>query len=116
MATVCSSCATRKVRSEPRAAGKKRHLRPLPSFSPFRPEESPLLVDRARGGCPMGVVLDKIYPELGNVSGRLVLAEWIASGCRLPEEPTPPRHERVLPRRPRRPLLLMEQWGYGAVH
>ncbi len=83
---------------------------------PFRPEESPLLVDRARGGCPMGVVLDKIYPELGNVSGRLVLAEWIASGCRLPEEPTPPRHERVLPRRPRRPLLLMEQWGYGAVH
>jgi len=82
---------------------------------PFRPAESVLIVDLLRPGRPMGAALDERFQHLFGQIGRMVVYEWILSGCRLPNEPLPPGQKYIkLERPPKR--LFVQQYGMGAVH
>jgi hypothetical protein len=81
----------------------------------FRPAQSPIVFDMLRPARQMGQQLDRVFPDLLDQIGRMIIYEWIAAGCPIPGEPEPdPKRIVVATRRPRR--LLVEQYGKGAVH
>lgn len=80
------------------------------------PDKSPLIVDLARANRPMGAILDKRFPQIGNQIGRIIIMKWIEAGCPLlgeedkaPEIPPP---SKVWDGK----RLLVQQIGMGAVH
>ncbi|MGA2191510.1 MAG: iron-containing redox enzyme family protein [Steroidobacteraceae bacterium] len=82
---------------------------------PYRPAQSPIIFDLLRPARQMGQQLDRVFPDLLDQVGRMVIYEWIAAGCPIPGEPEPdPTQIIVTARRPRR--LFVEQFGTGAVH
>jgi hypothetical protein len=82
---------------------------------PFRPWESAIIVDLLKPGRRMGAALDQRFPQLFDQVGRMVIYEWILSGCRLPSEPVPPEEKYSVPKRPPK-RLFVQQLGKGAVH
>jgi L-Lysine epsilon oxidase N-terminal/L-lysine epsilon oxidase C-terminal domain/Iron-containing redox enzyme len=82
---------------------------------PYRPALSAIIFDLLRPARRMGQQLDRVFPDLLDQIGRMVIYEWIAAGCPIPGEPEPdPKQIVVTIRRTRR--LLVEQFGTGAVH
>ena len=82
---------------------------------PYRPAESVLIVDLMRPARDMGTALDRRVPQLFNVVARMVVYEWIAAGCPLPDEPIPDPSQTIVPKRPAT-RLFVQQVGMGAVH
>ena len=83
---------------------------------PYYPDLSPLITELAKGNRPMGAVLDKRYPAIGNQIGRIIIMKWIEAGCPLlGEEDKMP--EKELPTEfYNSKILLVQQKGIGAVH
>ena len=82
---------------------------------PFLPAQSALIVDLLRPGRTMGRALDQRFESLFGQIGRMVIYEWILAGCPIPGEALPDPTLSVAPR-PRERLLLLQQYGLGAVH
>ena len=85
-------------------------------IKPYYPDLSPLITELAKGNRPMGAVLDKKYPAIGNQIGRIIIMKWIEAGCPLlgEEDITP---EKELPTEfYNSKILLVQQKGIGAVH
>lgn len=82
---------------------------------PYRPMDSALIVDLMRPAKAMGTALDRRSPKLFNQIGRMVVYEWIAAGCPLPDEPAPDTAKAIVTKR-REPRLFVQQYGMGAVH
>jgi L-Lysine epsilon oxidase N-terminal/L-lysine epsilon oxidase C-terminal domain/Iron-containing redox enzyme len=80
------------------------------------PADSPMVADLARGGRPMGDVLDRRYPTIGNRIGRQIVIEWVRAGCPVPGDPPPAAVERADQLKPLGPKLFMHTLGIGAVH
>ena len=66
-------------------------------------------------GRRMGAALDRRFPFLFNQVGRMVVYEWIAAGCPLPDEAPLPAGQLVERRRPAQ-VMLVQRYGMGAVH
>jgi hypothetical protein len=81
----------------------------------FQPAKSALIADLLRPGREMGSHLDRHFPRLQGQVGRMVIYEWIASGCPLPDEP-PPSGQPLVHRQPRLRTMLVQQYGKGSVH
>lgn len=83
---------------------------------PYMPDDSPLIVDFAVAHRPMGAMLDRMYPNIGNQIGRVIIIKWIEAGCPLPGE-----EEDGVEKAPPSKIwngkqLLIQQVGMGAVH
>jgi hypothetical protein len=81
----------------------------------YQPAKSALIVDLLRPGRDMGRQLDRRFTKLQGQVGRMVIYEWIAAGCRIPGEALPDPGPVIQTRRPAS-ILLVHQYGQGAVH
>lgn len=82
---------------------------------PFRPADSALIADLMRPAKAMGAALDQRLPQLFGQVARMIVYEWIAAGCPLPDE-APPDATKAVPTKRREPRLFVQQYGMGAVH
>ncbi|KWV59179.1 hypothetical protein AS026_29190 [Rhizobium altiplani] len=83
---------------------------------PGHAEESPLLVDVARSGRPMGDALDERFSLINNRIGRQIVIEWVRAGCPIPGEPLPGEKQVAEPPKSLGPKLLLHTHGIGEVH
>lgn len=83
---------------------------------PFRPAESPIVLDLASAGRAMGRALDRRFVSLGNQIARQVLIKWIEAGCPIPGETAPSKLETLPKPVWRADRLFVQQLGMGAVH
>jgi hypothetical protein len=84
--------------------------------TPYYPDKSPLITELAKGNRPMGAILDKRFPNIGNQIGRLIILKWIEAGC-----PLVGKEDEMIEKEPptecwNGKVLLVQQKGMGAVH